>query len=98
MRMDQHSGLRNFAKGGHKLSKKGNRLAEFAELRAEIIAAMRAIVPGEGVIADDAMLKAFECDGLMAYRQLPLIVVLPETTAQVSDILRYCHENNVKHW
>ena len=64
--------------------------------RAEIIAAMRAIVPGEGVIADDAMLKAFECDGLMAYRQLPLIVVLPETTAQVSDILRYCHENNVK--
>ncbi|MEQ8229376.1 MAG: FAD-linked oxidase C-terminal domain-containing protein [Rhodospirillales bacterium] len=64
--------------------------------RAEIIAAMRAIVPGEGVIADDAMLKAFECDGLMAYRQLPLIVVLPETTQQVSDILRYCHENNVK--
>ncbi|MEP1030410.1 MAG: FAD-binding oxidoreductase, partial [Alphaproteobacteria bacterium] len=44
--------------------------------RAEIVAAMRAIVPGEGVIADDAMLRAFECDGLMAYRQLPLIVVL----------------------
>lgn len=64
--------------------------------RADIIAAMRAIVPGEGVIADDAMLKAFECDGLMAYRQLPLIVVLPETTQQVSNILRYCHENNVK--
>tara|TARA_R110001592_G_scaffold83467_4_gene247157 strand:- start:914 stop:2401 length:1488 start_codon:yes stop_codon:yes gene_type:complete len=64
--------------------------------RAEIIAAMRAIVPGEGVIADDAMLRAFECDGLMAYRQLPLIVVLPETTAQVSDILKYCHANGVK--
>ncbi len=64
--------------------------------RAEIIAAMRAIVPGEGVIADDAMLRAFECDGLMAYRQLPLIVVLPETTAQVSEILAYCHDNGVK--
>lgn len=64
--------------------------------RAEIIAAMRAIVPGEGVIADDAMLRAFECDGLMAYRQLPLIVVLPETTAQVSEILKYCHANGVK--
>lgn len=64
--------------------------------RAEIIAAMRAIVPGEGVIADEAMLKAFECDGLMAYRQLPLIVVLPETTAQVSEILKYCHDNGVK--
>ncbi|PIW30801.1 MAG: FAD-binding oxidoreductase [Rhodospirillales bacterium CG15_BIG_FIL_POST_REV_8_21_14_020_66_15] len=64
--------------------------------RAEIVAAMRAIVPGEGVIADDAMLKAFECDGLMAYRQLPLIVVLPETTEQVSRILKYCHANGVK--
>ena len=64
--------------------------------RAEIVAAMRAIVPGEGVIADDAMLRAFECDGLMAYRQLPLIVVLPETTAQVSEILKYCHDNGVK--
>ncbi len=66
------------------------------ERRAEIIKAMRAIVPGEGVIADEAMLKAFECDGLMAYRQLPLIVVLPETTAQVSQILAYCHLNDVK--
>ena len=64
--------------------------------RADIVAAMRAIVPGEGVIADDAMLKAFECDGLMAYRQLPLVVVLPETTAQVSAILKYCHEHGVK--
>lgn len=66
------------------------------ERRAEIIKAMRAIVPGEGVIADEAMLKAFECDGLMAYRQLPLIVVLPETAAQVSQILAYCHLNDVK--
>ena len=66
------------------------------ERRAEIIKAMRTIVPGEGVIADEAMLKAFECDGLMAYRQLPLIVVLPETTAQVSQILAYCHLNDVK--
>ncbi|MEK9671751.1 MAG: FAD-linked oxidase C-terminal domain-containing protein [Rhodospirillaceae bacterium] len=64
--------------------------------RAEIVRAMRAIVPGEGVIADESMLKAFECDGLMAYRQLPLIVALPETTAQVSEILKYCHEHQVK--
>ncbi len=64
--------------------------------RTEIIAAMQAIVPGEGVIFDDDELKAFECDGLMAYRQLPMIVVLPETTAQVSQVLKYCHENSVK--
>jgi glycolate oxidase len=64
--------------------------------RAEIIAAMRAIVPDESVIADEDELKAFECDGLMAYRQLPMIVVLPETTEQVSQVLAYCHENGVK--
>ena len=64
--------------------------------RAEIIKAMQAIVPGEGVIFDETELRAFECDGLMAYRQLPMIVVLPENTEQVSKILKYCHENDVK--
>ncbi|TCS60959.1 FAD-linked oxidase C-terminal domain-containing protein [Varunaivibrio sulfuroxidans] len=64
--------------------------------RGDIVAAMRGIVPGEGVIVDEEELKVFECDGLLAYRQLPLIVVLPETTEQVSRILRYCHENGVK--
>ncbi len=64
--------------------------------RAEIIKAMQAIVPGEGVIFDETELRAFECDGLMAYRQLPMIVVLPESAKQVSKILKYCHKNDVK--
>lgn len=64
--------------------------------RAELAAALREIVPGEGVIDTDEELRAFDCDGLMAYKQLPLIVVLPETTEQVSAVLKYCHENNVK--
>lgn len=70
--------------------------AKVLERRAEIVDAMRAIVPGEGVIAAEEELRTFECDGLMAYSQLPMIVVLPETTAQVSAVLRYCHENGVK--
>ena len=64
--------------------------------RDEIIAALREIVPGEGVIVDQDELRAYESDGLTAYRQLPLIVVLPEDTCQVSRILRYCRENHVK--
>ncbi|MBI1985342.1 MAG: FAD-binding protein [Rhodospirillales bacterium] len=64
--------------------------------RAEIVAAMRAIVPGEGVIADADELKAYDCDGLMAYKGLPLVVVLPETTRQVSRILKYCDANQIK--
>src|SRR5438128_8630103 len=64
--------------------------------RARIVAALRAIVPGEGVIAGDAEMRPYESDGLTAYRQLPMVVVLPETTAQVSAVLRYCHENGIK--
>ena len=64
--------------------------------RDEIIASLREIVPGEGVIIDHDELRAYESDGLTAYRQLPLIVVLPENTDQVSRILRYCSKNKVK--
>ena len=64
--------------------------------RAEIVAALREIVPGEGVIDSEAEMRPFESDGLTAYRQLPMVVVLPETTEQVSRILRYCHGEGIK--
>ncbi|AUG55184.1 FAD-linked oxidase C-terminal domain-containing protein [Thalassospira marina] len=65
--------------------------------RKEIIAAMRAIVPASGaVIAEEDALRPYECDGLMAYRQLPMIVVLPDNTRQVAAILKYCHENKIR--
>ncbi|MGI4732581.1 MAG: FAD-linked oxidase C-terminal domain-containing protein [Janthinobacterium lividum] len=64
--------------------------------RAEIVAALRGIVPGEGVIDDAAALRPYESDGLTAYRQPPMVVVLPETTAQVSAVLGWCHANRVK--
>lgn len=64
--------------------------------RAEIVAAMRKIVPGEGVIDSAIGMRPFETDGLTAYRALPMLVVLPETTAQVSQLLRYCHQHKIK--
>jgi len=64
--------------------------------REAIVSALRAIVPGEGVIAGEREMRPFETDGLTAYRQLPLVVVLPSTTQQVADVLRYCHDNNIK--
>ncbi len=64
--------------------------------KAEIVAALRSIVPGEGVIEDADALRPYESDGLTAYRQPPLVVALPETTAQVSAILAWCHANEVK--
>ena len=70
--------------------------AETMARRAEIAAALRRIVPGEGVIEAPVEMRAFETDGLTAYRQMPLVVALPETTAQVSEILKYAHANGIK--
>jgi glycolate oxidase len=64
--------------------------------RAEIVAALKRIVPGEGVIASEAAMRPYESDGLTAYRQLPMVVVLPETTAQVSAVLGYCYREGIK--
>jgi glycolate oxidase len=64
--------------------------------RGEIVSALRAIVPGEGVIDHEDGLRPYESDGLTAYRQPPMVVVLPETTHQVSRILAWCHAQGVK--
>src|ERR1700680_2190699 len=64
--------------------------------RERIVASLREIVPGEGVIASEAAMRPFESDGLTAYRQLPMVVVLPETTQQVAQVLRYCHAQGIK--
>ena len=64
--------------------------------RDAIVAALRAIVPGEGVIDSAAEMLPYESDGLMAYRQPPMVVVLPDTTEQVSKVLKYCGEQGIK--
>jgi glycolate oxidase len=64
--------------------------------RAEIIEKLQQILPGEGVIATEDELRAYECDGLSAYRAIPLAVVLPSTTAEVAAILKLCEQEKVK--
>jgi len=66
------------------------------DCRERIVAVLRTIVPGEGVIAAEREMRPYESDGLTAYRQLPMVVVLPETTEQVAEILRYCHSEGIK--
>ncbi len=70
--------------------------AEILGRRDRIVAALRSIVPGEGVIASAREMRAYETDGLTAYRQLPMVVALPETTQQVAEVLRYCHDEGIK--
>jgi glycolate oxidase len=69
---------------------------EVLQRRAEIVRRLREIVPGEGVIDSVNELRAFETDGLTAYRQLPMVVVLPSTTAQVAAVLKYCQQENIR--
>jgi glycolate oxidase len=64
--------------------------------RGEIIAGLRAILPADGVIGDEISLKPYETDGLTAYKQAPMAVVLPETEAQVVAVLKFCHLHGVR--
>ncbi len=64
--------------------------------RAEIVHALRTIVPGEGVIDEESSRRAYECDGLTAYRQMPMVVVLPETVEQVAAVLKYCDREGIR--
>ncbi len=60
-----------------------------------LIKRLREILPAESVLTEAEDLKPYESDGLTAYRQLPLLTVLPETEAQVQQILRTCHAAGV---
>ena len=64
--------------------------------RAEIVSALKSMLPAGCVIDDDKSMSAFDTDGLSAYRNQPLVVVLPETTQQVADVMRWCRDNAVK--
>jgi glycolate oxidase len=63
--------------------------------RSEIISAMLDILSPDCVIDSAEELRAFECDALTAYRQIPLVAVLPETKEQVCQILRTCAQLGV---
>ena len=64
--------------------------------RSELIQVLNGFLDAEQIIIDASALKAYESDGLTAYSQLPLLVVLPDDTRQVARILKVCHERNVK--
>jgi glycolate oxidase len=63
--------------------------------RDEIVAGLRRLVPGEGVISSEDERRAFETDALTAYRRMPLAVVLPSTTEQVAAVLAFCNREGV---
>ncbi|KQO59394.1 MULTISPECIES: FAD-linked oxidase C-terminal domain-containing protein [unclassified Methylobacterium] len=64
--------------------------------RDAIIEGLRPLVAAEALVTTEDERRAFETDGLTAYRKMPLAVVLPSTTAEVSAVMAYCHANGVR--
>ena len=56
-----------------------------------VVAALAAVLPPHALLWQGEDTVPYECDGLTAYRQLPLAVALPETEAQVAAVLKACH-------
>jgi len=70
--------------------------AAILEQRQALIEDLHAIVEPDGVIVSENELRAYESDGLTAYRQRPFLVVLPQTTAEVSAVLSLCDRRGIK--
>nr|WP_314073862.1 FAD-linked oxidase C-terminal domain-containing protein [uncultured Roseococcus sp.] len=69
---------------------------EILARRDAILADLARLLPADSVIGETLRLRPYETDGLAAYRQIPLAVVLPRTTAEVAAVLRYCHANGIR--
>ena len=70
-------------------------LANPVSLQAKVVAALLQVVPKHALLWHPEETTPFECDGLTAYRQRPMVVALPETYAQVQGILKSCHAMGV---
>ena len=65
------------------------------EKRSKIIGRLKTVLSDEHVISDETQTRVYECDALTAYACQPLCVVLPGTTAEVSEVLKICHDEGV---
>ncbi len=66
-----------------------------AQRQSEVLAALAGLLPSDALLYQREDVAPYECDGLTAYRQHPLLVALPETEAQVAAVLRTCHRLSV---
>jgi glycolate dehydrogenase FAD-linked subunit len=58
----------------------------------QIVAALRTVLPERSILYREEDTRAYECDGLTLYRQLPMTVVLPETESEVAQVLKLCQQ------
>jgi glycolate oxidase len=70
-------------------------ILERAERQSQVVRALQAVLPADALLWHPEDTTPYECDGLTAYRQRPLVVALPESDAQVQAVLRVCHQLEV---
>ncbi|MBQ0937595.1 FAD-linked oxidase C-terminal domain-containing protein [Ideonella paludis] len=68
---------------------------ERRQRQAEVVAALKPLLPAHALLWQSEDTTPYECDGLTAYRERPLVVALPETESQVAEVLRACHRLQV---
>ena len=69
--------------------------SERAARQREVVQALQACVPPHALLWQAEDTTPYECDGLTAYRQRPLVVCLPETEDEVQAVLKACHQLQV---
>ena len=69
--------------------------AERAALQQRVVQTLSGVLPPDAILYTPEDTTPYECDGLTAYRERPLVVALPETEAQVQAVLRSCHQLQV---
>ena len=63
--------------------------------KADIVADLKKIIDIKNILHHEDETRPFETDALSAYKQKPLVVVYPENTKEVSNILAYCNQNRI---
>ncbi len=77
------------------VSSEQQELLQRAERQSQVVRALEACLPAHALLWNKEDTVPYECDGLTAYRERPLVVVLPETQEQIQAVLRACHALDV---
>ena len=72
-----------------------SRTLQKTELQAKVVQALQAFLPPQALLWSNEQTTPYECDGLTAYRQRPLVVALPESYEQIQQVLKTCHSLGV---
>ncbi|NQW70305.1 MAG: FAD-binding oxidoreductase, partial [Betaproteobacteria bacterium] len=70
-------------------------IAAISALQSRLVSALRPILPEHALLWEPEDTIPYECDGLAAYRRMPLAVALPETEEQVTQVLRICFDMQI---